>query len=680
MPTEEAMPNQMFATEENAGPNQELFPIDDGGGLRVVHARFQSATKFDWDLFSGFTSLKVLTYSASADAIVRMLDNFDFDEFECIFGYEGTLHNIRTILAFQKTVIGDTRAAIMDLPDKRHLHILEKVHEGKAAFRVLRNYVAHAKLYLLSGEDGRRRVIVGSANLSERAFSGRQPETLVVFDDSADAWQHYSNMYQEIRDAASDSVDIPEEKITRAEIDIADTPVMDTDASTLVIEPPPQDQTRLPVQIQKVERVASSLGPSLSAVVLPTRNGRQSITPDVRRQIAQVKLVKSVKDVEATYFHIDRVNQKATLSGKPFPLTYKDESVRNDAELLVNYFENYASFEGDVPRHQRDFFILTSWFYFSPLMSDLRSLALIEDSDIIRYPQFCVVFGKSNCGKTTLIDTLMMSMFNRVQTIEKRQFTTAKLCGLQATYRRFPVVFDDISKTAFNAHGKDTIKDELQPYTDEFPCFTISMNNDSHSFPDEVVKRSLMIYTTTALPQYDEVRRQQLFGEIQAMRRKLTGDLYKRYLVEVMEALEADALPEDWLALSSEVLSGIIGKALGEKPSWCRQITWHDYASKRYDRVKAALQSLLRPASYADEEASTPRGWMLANDRIIVWEPLDAFGRRSFGWDDVPSTLIDSDTTQGNYTFLVRTEVEEFLGSRIHAPGRFSGLRRLFGR
>ena len=115
-------------------------------------------------------------------------------------------------------------------------------------------------------------------------------------------------------------------------------------------------------------------------------------------------------------------------------------------------------------------------------------------------------------------------------------------------------------------------------------------------------------------------------------------------------------------------------------PSWCRQITWHDYASKRYDRVKAALQSLLRPASYADEEASTPRGWMLANDRIIVWEPLDAFGRRSFGWDDVPSTLIDSDTTQGNYTFLVRTEVEEFLGSRIHAPGRFSGLRRLFGR
>ena len=189
-----------------------------------------------------------------------------------------------------------------------------------------------------------------------------------------------------------------------------------------------------------------------------------------------------------------------------------------------------------------------------------------------------------------------------------------------------------------------------------------------------------MIYTTTALPQYDEERRQQLFAGIQAMRKELTGDLYRRYLVEVLDNLEDDKLPEDWLALSSGVLSRIFGEALGHRPSWCGQITWNDYAAKRYDRVKAALQSLLRPASYADEEGSTPRGWTLDSDRIIVWEPQDAFGRRSFGWEDVPSTLIDSDTTQGNVTFLVRSEVEGFLGQRLHAPGRFSGIRRLFRR
>ena len=118
------------------------------------------------------------------------------------------------------------------------------------------------------------------------------------------------------------------------------------------------------------------------------------------------------------------------------------------------------------------------------------------------------------------------------------------------------------------------------------------------------------------------------------------------------------------------MLSRIIGEALGHRPSWCGQITWNDYAAKRYDRVKAALQSLLRPASYADVEGSTPRGWTLDSDRIIVWEPQDAFGRRSFGWEDVPSTLIDSDTTQGNVTFLVRSEVEGFLGQRRTRAGQ----------
>ena len=109
------MLSQMFETEESALSNQGLLSLDDGGGLRVVHAEFKSEASFDWDLFSGFNKLQVLTYSASADAIIRMLDSYDFDEFECIFGYEGTLQNIRTILAFQKTVIGDTRAAIMGL-------------------------------------------------------------------------------------------------------------------------------------------------------------------------------------------------------------------------------------------------------------------------------------------------------------------------------------------------------------------------------------------------------------------------------------------------------------------------------------------------------------------------------------------------------------------------------------
>ena len=137
----------------------------------MVRARFVDEERFDWSLFEGYDSLRVLTYSASSSAVVRMLDDFSFGSVECVFGSEGVLGNFLDVLAFQKVVTGQTRAAIMGLRDERHRRILEKIAKGQARFWVLRQYVAHAKLYLLSG--GRRtRAIVGSANLSERAFSG----------------------------------------------------------------------------------------------------------------------------------------------------------------------------------------------------------------------------------------------------------------------------------------------------------------------------------------------------------------------------------------------------------------------------------------------------------------------------------------------------------------------------
>ena len=188
---------------------QPNFALDDGTGLRVVRAKFLDEHKFDWGLFEGFENLRVLTYSASASAIVRMLDQYSFESFECVFGCENTLRDIKTILAFQQVVVGDTRAAIMGLSDDRHLRILQRVHSGHAHFRMLRKSIAHAKLYLLSGPGDRNRVIVGSANLSEQAFSGRQPETLVVFDDDEAAWEHYSRMYDAIRNNASDAIPLP---------------------------------------------------------------------------------------------------------------------------------------------------------------------------------------------------------------------------------------------------------------------------------------------------------------------------------------------------------------------------------------------------------------------------------------------------------------------------------------
>jgi len=661
--------NGLFGQSGNKHDVQSGLDLDDGAGLRVVSARFLDEQKFNWSLFDGYDVLRVLTYSASVSAIIRMLDRYLFTKFECIFGYQGVLRDIKDILSFQKVVVEDTRAAIMGLKDDRHVHILETVHAGRSHFYVVRKYIAHAKLYLLSSDDGRTRVIIGSANLSERAFSGNQLETLVKFDNDEEAWSHYNRMFDQLRDAATDEIPLPKDRISNAGIEISETPVMANKSATLVIDSPSSEETELaaPMQISRVEKVIAALGHSISAAIPPIRSGKQRITPEVKREISHIHLVKSVEEADNRYFSLDRTNGSAILSGKPFDLEWNDDAVRTDGELLVKYFTNYeGAFEGSVPRLQRDYFTLMSWLYFSPFICDMRSLALLQDSDVIRFPSFAIIFGKSNCGKTSLVDTLMTSMFSYAHTIDKQSFTASRLRGLQQAYKRFPVVFDDIGRTAFNRHGREIIKDEMQPPVKECPGFILSMNAEPQSFPDEVVKRSMMIYTTTALPPQNEELRQRLQGRIQEMRRALTGNLYRRYMVEVMNRLEDERLPEDWLALSSGVLSSIISDVTdGPPPHWCQPVTWLGYAAKRYDRVKARLDNLLRSSVHARNEGDLPNGWKIEGDEIIVWEQRDAFGRRGFDWEDVPSTLIDEEASGFDRTVLHRTSLEEFLGRRL---------------
>ena len=95
-------------------PQQHRLDFDDAHstverGLQVVRATSRSVEPFDWSLFDGFDSLRVLTYSASIRAIVRMLDRHSFQHFECVFGYEGGLGRLADVIAVQQFVMEQLR-------------------------------------------------------------------------------------------------------------------------------------------------------------------------------------------------------------------------------------------------------------------------------------------------------------------------------------------------------------------------------------------------------------------------------------------------------------------------------------------------------------------------------------------------------------------------------------------
>lgn len=626
-------------------------------------------------MFGGYKRLRVLTYPASTKAVVGMLDHYDFETIEVVFGAERVLNRVGEILAFQNLVRDDSIQAILGLKDERSARLLQMVAEGRVRFWVVRETIAHAKVYLLDGPADHRRVVVGSANLSEQALSGRQPETLVQFDNDERAWNLYERLFQDIRDRAANHIELPSERIAPSPDVLTHVPILADShpANAVIIESPDPTHSAVTTQeqVRRIDTEIKRLAPAVRPMEPPVRSGKQTISPKDVRALRAVRIEATQQPMD-THFSIDLTQRTAQLSGSKFPLAADPEGVANDARLLTDFFRAYEGvFEGPVTELQEDYFILMAWLYFSPFMCDLRNRAYRKGEDLIRYPLFAVLYGKPNCGKTTLVETLVTSMLGRFHTFGNADFTKTQLRALQHTYKRHPVVYDDIGPKKFTDHGRETIKNETIPAVEEYPGVVLSMNKDADTFPEDVVKRALLVYTTAALPGHKEVLRQDQAATVRKMRSELSGDLYRQYLTNIMDELEYDKLPSDWLALSTRVLSSLLANASSPMPQWCRTVEWAAFASRRYDRIRTRLEHLLRTELWTPNEGDRKKGWTNQGTEIVVYEEPDSFGRSSFSrWSEVPSTIVNEVASDRGRTVLYKDQLEEFLGHRITLPNR----------
>ena len=650
--------------------DQPGLTLDDGTGLRVAQSRFVEDRKFTWHLFAGFTSCRILTYSVDLRTVNRLVTDFDFDEIECIIGTTATIDRVEKVLAAQYAALRSAKVLIDDL-SKTEQSVIGALMEGRLAFRVLHRQVSHSKLYLLDGGRGpEQRIIMGSANFSEQAFGGWQEETIAAYDDDPGAWDHYGAKYREIREQASQAINPQLLAERNRPVEVPDVPVLsDTEERTVLAVAGGgapaggrDDQT-------VIERRAKIIRNRIGSHVPAARRGKHTLGRSDKRNIREALRVRPPEEHEPASLSFDRISRSATYAGKAFDLSYDPELAVADARLMAEYFAGFDHFAGtpaQIEDLKTQYFTLWAWLYFAPFVCDLRNRAAVANRDVIRYERVAVVYGKANCGKSSLVRTLLRSMFPTdplAPCQPKSNFRTNALLEITHTAKRCPVFFDDVSTKSMGLTGKDFIKDETSLGLDEYPAFVLSMNRQEYGFADEIVKRALLIYTDTALPVYKHRMRQEQDDRIRAVTDQLSGHLYRRYLDAVLDALDEDPLPADHLALSSGVLSGILRDAdvSPESEAWASPQTWEQYAERRYRGLQAKLRYLLRPESRIDPDSDSPQGWWLDGGRIIVRERIDQYGRGAFHWDEVPSTILDDDARSSGHTALHRSELEQFL-------------------
>ena len=555
--------------------------------LDVVRMEFVEADTLRWqDLFSGFDTLRAITYSSAIGFVYQLADMFE--DVEVIFGCEDVLsYSLQEIMAYQCKLVDRMR----ETASKMKVDLMSRVEDNTLHFFVAREKLSHEKIYLLSASDGRKRVVMGSANMSYAAFGGRQRENICYIDVSS-AYDWYLNSYNEFRDECTDQIfqetlAVADDGEHIEEIPIART-VRAKKALMLETVEASKEDVRFALD---VKGLAVRFAPS---VPKPDKKGKILLSPEkikiIRRQIVADKTKE--KELRSEYPQLEVFVDEGTvkLNGDNMDLAPSSKEITQDVSLFLRYMGGYEKFHGDVAGMQRRYFEFANWFFCSPFMGCMRDMAVHYNQNTLPYPVFGLVYGQSKAGKTSFLETLLKMMIGQKTKISAPDFTRSSIEGLKRTVKGAPIIVDDLTNTRFNQHAIETIKNDDFGIADHlvyYPAVVISANEDVKAVAPEVIRRTVVCRVQAGLTNTEVMRS----NVVRTVQREIGTAFYREYLRRMLEVVpdlleeikcdENESAP-DILAVSSAIIVSIIKEHTEEDlPAFVRELTLDDYFSER---------------------------------------------------------------------------------------------------
>lgn len=509
-----------------------------------------------------------------------------FDSAEIIFGCEQVMsYTLNEIMAFQTKVIEKIRSG------KTKDKLIERINSGTLKMYVANKKLSHEKIYLLSSDDGRKRVIMGSANMSYNAFGGLQREN-ISFIDGEEAYDWYMDIYQSLRQDSTDEITAKALLVADGGENLDELPISQTVKIKKVLEIVPDKQQNEEIEFAlETSKLSARLKPSCPQ---PDKKGKILISPT---KIASVKShVKEEtdreKEVRKEYpqLVVDVEKCEVTLNDKKLDLSPNDADVGRDAELFLQYMDGYRIFHGDYQSMQKRYFEFANWFFCSPFMGIMRDTATRFNQNKGPYPVFGIVYGQSKAGKTSFLETLEKMMIGQKPKISASDFTRTTIDGLRAQTKGVPIIVDDMVNTRFNQHAVETIKNDDYGIMDKnihYPAVVISANEDVKAVSQEIIRRTVICHVSAGLTNTEVMQN----STVKKVQKNIGTAFYRRYLkkmlakipelLEGMKDDDAESAP-DILKLSSEVIYEIFESFSDIAiPEYIRKLDLTDYFSEK---------------------------------------------------------------------------------------------------
>lgn len=584
--------------------SQDLFDMSASSGssakLDVVKLEYLGSESVHWkDLFSGFDSIRAITFSSGVGFVYQLLDMFA--DAEIIFGCEEVLsYTLQEIMAYQSKLLDRIRSG--DSAAKQRL--IDRVENGDVRLFVARTQLSHEKVYLLSAADGRKRVVMGSANLSFNAFGGRQRENICYLDGDA-AYDRYLESFEELKKGSVDTITKKALVIADAAENLDDLPIAETVRveKAIYIEPVKEvaDDVRF---VLDTHNLAKRIKPAIPETKADKKAGKILISPEiiqkVRRQIVREQEKQKELRNEYPQLVIDVEHGSVVLNDVPLELNPAAEDIKADVELFMRYMDGYSRFHGDSVGMQHRYYEFANWFFCSPFMAVMRDTAIRYDQKTLPYPVFGLVYGQSKAGKTSFLETLLKMMIGQKTKINAPDFTRTAIDGLRHEVQGAPIIVDDLTNARFNQHAIETIKNDdfgSLEHLVNYPVVVISANEDVKAVAPEVIRRTVICRVQAGLTNTEVMKS----NVVRSVQQKIGTAFYREYLrrmiavvPDLMDRLKDDS-PEsespDILAESSRVILSIFAEHVESLPDYVGELSLENYFSEQVTG-KYAIQTI----------------------------------------------------------------------------------------
>ncbi|GMG76994.1 phospholipase D family protein [Priestia megaterium] len=653
-------------------PVEEIFDEHKYQHLRA--ATFVSSPHFVFDTFSNFETI---------DLILGIEDTVFLKSFQ--LGLEKSL-NPERITETWESFDNETKNKIVD--NKYNI------------FYPLKNKPIHSKIYLLEGQD-EYRVVIGSANLTNKAFTGNQFEELLVFDEP-EMYQLYLQRFNFLKESSVDYIyeklkqqwkeqNVEKEKVIYftgdkneflfelqkegiEELKVIEKVITEDERKDLITAMDQEkEQNEKEKEISLILNEVTRKKPKANARIFKTDVEIDKIKNKILSLQHTTNRNSHDNDPRIPLYYDEfnkRIVQQETVDerkiGKPVSSNEIDKgALISNIRGIHKFIEGYETFTVNTDLlNQKRVYEAILYSLTAPYLFKIRNEYVLQkgrESERSAVSPFLMIGGRARSGKSVALEFCNYLLFNKRTIIDYAEIDKYLYDYLQSN-NVSPIFVDEIPKSFFQSKSEKKGERLFKTYTNSrkgaHSAFIGTTNASGYAVNQQSSRR---IYYLEISNPFLEEKRGQSADLLDQVYKMCNNSLFKHFMYK-LETQEISIDANDILLMSRNIMTEIYDELNIEKPSFFPNEMFDDYRNKGKTTWRTYFKNKNEFFRLSHEE-----------NRIYVDEALfmQNKGSREISIEYLPSEVLIEEST---VLILNKTNFMLFIEEENYTKAKRSGF------